>query len=297
MRVLLIGSTGVLGREVVPALQAEGHEVTGLASSEARVAAVGALRIRPVAANVFDAGELLSAFHGHDAVVNVATRIPVGRAMLRNRKWADNDRLRAEGSLAVAKAARAAGVGVLVQEGVSLVYADGGDTVLDESAPLNPAGPAKAAATAHTNAEKFAGDGRTAVRLRIATLHGDDGISRWMIAGVARGGPAYFGDPDGWMTAIHPADAASGVVAALSAPSGVYNLGAEPMRKSEFGRVIAEVAGARKARTIPRVLTRGFLAILARSQRLSSAAFTETTGWRPKRTEPAVDWFPAGNKS
>jgi len=95
------------------------------------------------------------------------------------------------------------------------------------------------------------------------------------------------------MTAIHPADAASGVVAALSAPSGVYNLGAEPMRKSEFGRVIAEVAGKRKAKTIPRLFTRGFLAILARSQRLSSAKFTETTGWRPKRTEPAVDWFPA----
>lgn len=297
MRVLLIGSTGVLGREVVPALQAEGHQVTGLASSEARVAAVGSLGITPVAANVFDAGELLTAFHGHDAVVNVATRIPVGRAMLRNSKWADNDRLRAEGSLAVAKAAKAAGVGILVQEGVSLVYADGGDTALDESAPLNPVGPARAAATAHRNAETFAGDGRKSVRLRIATQHGDDGISRWMIAGVARGGPAYFGDPDGWMTAIHPADAASGVVAALSAPSGVYNLGAEPMRKTEFGRVIAEVAGARKARTIPRILQRGFLAILARSQRLSSAAFTETTGWRPKRTEPAVDWFPAGNGS
>jgi nucleoside-diphosphate-sugar epimerase len=293
VRVLLIGSTGVLGREVVPALLADGHQVTGLASGEARVAAVGSLGITPVAADVFDAEALTAVFRGHDAVVNVATRIPVGSAMLRNRKWADNDRLRVEGSLAVAQAARAAGVGVLVQEGVSLVYADGGDDELDERAPLNLVGQVRAAAAAHVNAGSFAGEGRSAVRLRIATQHGDDGISRWMVAGVARGGPAYFGDPDGWMTAIHPADAAAGVVAALTAPSGVYNLGADPMRKRDFGRVIAEVAGKSKARTIPRALTRGFLAILARSQRLSSATFTETTGWRPKRTEPAVDWFPA----
>jgi nucleoside-diphosphate-sugar epimerase len=293
VRVLLIGSTGVLGREVVPALLADGHQVTGLASSAERVAAVGALGIDPVVAPVFDAEALTSVCHGHDAVVNLATRIPAGRAMLRNRNWADNDRLRTEGSLAVARAARAAGVGVLVQEGVSLVYADGGDAELDERAPLDPAGPAMAAATAHANAESFAGEGRTAVRLRIATVHGDDAISRWMLSGVARGGPAYFGDPDGWLTAIHPSDAASGVVAALTAPSGVYNVGANPVRKSDFGRVIAEAAGARRARSLPRLLTRGFLAVLARSQRLSSAAFTETTGWCPKRTEPAVDWFPA----
>jgi nucleoside-diphosphate-sugar epimerase len=292
VRVLLIGSTGVLGREVVPALRADGHQVTGLAGGEARVAAVGALGITPVVASVFDAEALTSVFRGHDAVVNLATRIPVGRAMLRDRNWADNDRLRTEASLSVALAARAAGVGVLVQEGVSLVYADGADAELDERAPLAPAGPARASAAAQANAESFAGDGRSAVCLRLATVHGDDAISRWMVRGVGRGGPAYFGDPDGWMTAIHPSDAASGVVAALAAPSGVYNVGANPTRKRDFGRVVAEVAGARRARGLPRLLTRGFLAILARSHRVSSAAFTEATGWRPKRTEPAVDWFP-----
>jgi nucleoside-diphosphate-sugar epimerase len=292
VRVLLIGSTGVLGREVVPALLAEGHQVTGLASSAERVAAVGSLGIDPVVAPVFDAEALTPVFDGHDAVVNLATRIPVGRAMVRDRNWADNNRLRTEGSLAVARAARAAGVGVLVQEGVSLVYADGGDTELDEQAPLDPAGPAMASATAHANAASFAGEGRSAVCLRIATVHGDDAISRWMLSGVARGGPAYFGAPDGWLTAIHPSDAASGVVAALTAPSGVYNVGANPVRKIDFGRVIARAAGTRKPRSLPRMLTRGFLAVLARSQRVSSSAFIETTGWRPKRTEPGVDWFP-----
>jgi nucleoside-diphosphate-sugar epimerase len=116
--------------------------------------------------------------------------------------------------------------------------------------------------------------------------------SRWREAPLARGGPAYFGAPDGWLTAIHVSDAAAGVVAAPTAPSGAYNVGANPVRKRDFGAVIAAAAGARRPRTLPRLLTRGFLAVLARSQRLDSSAFTETTGWRPKRTEPAVDWFP-----
>ncbi|GAB3439581.1 NAD-dependent epimerase/dehydratase family protein [Actinophytocola sediminis] len=293
MRVLLIGATGVLGREVVGHLLADGHHVTGLASGAGRLGAVGALGIEPVTADVFDVDALLPVFREHDAVINVATRIPVGRRMLRNRNWAANDRLRADASRAVAHAALAAGVGVLVQEGVSLVYADGGDTVLTEWSPIDPVGPTRAAVAAHVNAESFAGEGRAAVRLRIATLHGDDGISRWMLAGARRGGPAYFGDPDGWLTAIHPGDAAAGVAAALTAPSGVYNLGASPIRKRDFGQVIADAAGARRAKTLPRVLTQGFLAILGRSQRLSSDKFTELTGWQPKRTEPAVDWFPA----
>ncbi|OLF06713.1 hypothetical protein BLA60_30530 [Actinophytocola xinjiangensis] len=293
MRVLVIGATGVLGREVVPALLADGHHVGGMASGRHRLPAIGALGIDPVAADVFDADSLVPVLREYDAVVNVATRVPVGRRLMRNRNWADNDRLRAEGSRALARAALAAGVGVLVQEGVSLAYAEGGDTVLDERAPLDPVGPTRASVAAHVNAETFAGEGRSAVRLRIATVHGDDPISRWMINGAKGRGPAYFGDPDGWLTAIHPADAASGIVAALTAPSGVYNLGATPIRKREFGAVIAEVAGAAKARTLPGVLTRGFLAILARSQRLSSARFSDLTGWQPKRTEPAVDWFPA----
>jgi nucleoside-diphosphate-sugar epimerase len=294
VRVLLIGSTGVLGREVVLALLAEGHEVTGLARSPERAVAVRELGITPVVADVFDVESMIAACRGHEAVLNVATRIPAGRRMLRARNWADNDRLRADASLAVAQAARAADVRVLVQEGVSLVYADGGDAELDERAALDPAGPTRAAMTAHANAESFAGEGREAVRLRIATLHGDDPITNWIVRGARRGGPVYFGDPDGWLTAIHPSDAAAGVVAALGAPGGVYNLGATPVRKRDFGRVVAEAAGARRARTLPRPLTRGFLAILARSQRLSSAAFTEATGWRAKRTEPAVDWFATG---
>lgn len=292
MRVLLIGATGVLGREVVPALLANGHRVTGLASGPGRLGAVGALGIEPVTADVFEVEALVPVFREHDAVVNLATRVPAGRRIVRDRNWAENDRLRAEGSRAVARAALAAGVGVLVQEGVSLAYADGGDAHLDERAPLAPAGPARAAVTAHANAESFAGEGRSAVRLRIATVHGDDAISRWMLRGVRRGGPAYFGDPDGWMTAIHPTDVATGVVASLTAPSGVYNLGASPVRKRDFGEVVARTAGTRRAKSLPGLLTRGFLAILARSQRLDSTAFTELTGWRPKRTEPAVDWFP-----
>src|SRR5512138_920504 len=96
MRVLVIGSTGVLGREAVPLLLAAGHEVTGLARTEQRAGAVRALGIEPVVADVFDGDSVAAALRGRQAVLNLATRIPTGLAMLRGMR--DNDRLRREAS-------------------------------------------------------------------------------------------------------------------------------------------------------------------------------------------------------
>jgi nucleoside-diphosphate-sugar epimerase len=70
----------------------------------------------------------------------------------------------------------------------------------------------------------------------------------------------------------------------------VYNVGATPVRKRDFGAVIASAAGAKKARTLPFKI--GFLKILARSQRVVSTKLTETTGWKPERPEVSADWFP-----
>src|SRR5690348_13247162 len=77
MRVLLIGSTGVLGREAVPRLLAAGHMVTGLARNDDRAKAVHGLGIEPVVADLFDQDSMIKALDGQEAVLNLATRIPV----------------------------------------------------------------------------------------------------------------------------------------------------------------------------------------------------------------------------
>ncbi|MEV4312270.1 NAD(P)-dependent oxidoreductase [Actinocrispum sp. NPDC049592] len=287
---MLIGATGVLGRAALGPLQAAGHQVTGLARNDARAAAVAAQGIDPVVADLFSAESLEAAFRGHDAVINLATRVPVGGKLIRQSSWQENGQIRVLGSKAVAAAAKSAGAGILVQEGVALVYADGADAELDEQATLDPTGPPRTSLLAQQNAERFASEGRTAVCLRTTHLHGDDPITRWILKGASGRGPSYFGRKDGWITPIHPSDAGTAIAAALNAPTGVYNVGATPVRKQDFGAVITSAAGGKKARTLPFKI--GFLKILARSQRVVSTKLTEATGWKPEHPQIATDWFP-----
>jgi nucleoside-diphosphate-sugar epimerase len=295
MRVLLIGATGVLGREAAPRLLAAGHRVTGLARTEERAAAVRGLGIEPVIGDLLDADSLAKALDGREAVLNVATRIPTGMRLVRG--MAENDRVRSEGSRNLVAAALDADVRVIVQEGISFVYADGGDAELDEDAPIDAIGPLRSSLEAHANVARFAESGdRVGVRLRIAAMIGDEPFGRLLPRLARLRVPVMFGDPDGWFTTIRPPDAAAAAVAALGAPSGVYNVGATPARKSEFARAVAEAAGVRKARVMSGGLLVGQFKAFARSHRVVSNRLTDATGWRPERPTFGAEWFPRSGK-
>jgi len=49
--------------------------------------------------------------------------------------------------------------------------------------------------------------------------------------------------PEGWLHPLHTDDVGTAVVAALDAPSGVYNVGAEPVRRVDLLRGFADAAG------------------------------------------------------
>jgi nucleoside-diphosphate-sugar epimerase len=296
MRVLLIGSTGVLGRPAVRRLLADGHQVSGLARNTDRAAAIAEQGITPVVGDLFDPDSLSTVLPGHEAVLNLATRIPSPGKAAFGVGWAANDRVRRDGSAALVTAALAcADVRVIVQEGISFLYADAGDAEITEESPVDVASALRSSVTAHENVARFAdaGDGRVGVRLRIAFLMGDDPLTAMLLRGARFGLPVTYGDPDGWMTSIQPADAATGAVAALNAPSGIYNVGGQPIRKREMGAVLATAAGVRKGRSMPAGLTRllGPASVFGRSQRITSAKLTDTTGWQPGDSKPNQGWF------
>ncbi|TWP53184.1 NAD-dependent epimerase/dehydratase family protein [Lentzea tibetensis] len=239
MKVFVIGATGVIGREAVPQLRAAGHEV-------------GVLDRHTT--SMFDEQAMVSALTGYEAVINLATRIPLGLKMLRASGWADNDRIRTEGTAVLARAAEQAGVRVVVQEGISFVYADGGDAELDETAPIDAIGPTRSSVVAQENVLRHPGG----VFLRIGMLLG----------GAAAPPPVFVGN--GWMSAVHPADAAAAAVAALGASPGVYNVGADPVRKHDMRRP-----------HLPQVFAR-FAFVFGRSQRVVTHKLTAETGWRPR---------------
>jgi len=291
MKVFVIGATGMMGRPAVRKLLADGHDVTGLARDDERAAVIAAQGITPVVADLFDVSSLVGALVGQEAVINLATRIPPpGKAAL-GMGWAETVRIRTEGSAALVNAARTSGdVRIIVQEGVSFYYADGGDAELTEESPIDVPDNMRAALVAHENVARFAADGRIGVGLRIAGLVGDDPMTRALRGGAKFGMPVTFGDPAGWTVAVHPSDAATGAVAALSAPTGVYNVGATPLRKRDLGAVLA---GKHKARSIPPAMLRfmGPAGALGRSQRVVSTKLTEATGWQPALPTPSAEWF------
>ncbi|WP_394615624.1 NAD-dependent epimerase/dehydratase family protein [Lentzea sp. JNUCC 0626] len=241
MKVFVIGASGVLGREAVPQLEAAGHEV-------------GVLDRHTT--SMFDADQLARALTGYDAVINLATRIPLSAKAVLASAWAENNHIRTAGSAALVRAATKAGVGRIVQEGISFVYADGGDRELDESAPLKPVGHIASSVTAQENVLSHPGG----VFLRYGLL----------IGGQAQSPPVLVGD--GWMTVVHPADAASAAIAALDAPAGIYNVGT-PVLKRDTGIT-----------RMPKFFGKFALSfeIFGRSQRVVSTKLTEATGWQPR---------------
>ncbi|UOZ07618.1 NAD(P)-dependent oxidoreductase [Amycolatopsis sp. WQ 127309] len=284
MRVMVIGATGVLGVPAVARLLEAGHEVSGLARGADRVPAVEETGAKPVLGDLFDETSLATALRGHDAVLNLATRIPSPREMTRKAAWAENDHVRLAGSATLAAAVRQVDeLRTVVQEGISFVYADGGDHELDEEAPISPRGVTASSVRAHGNVAALEASGRTVIRLRIANLVGAGALLS----------PLVLGSRKDWTTAIHPTDAAAGAVASLGAPSGIYNVGATPVPKERLGRVMADAAGVRRARTVPKWLaSRLSLAEpMARSQRVVSRKLADATGWRCELPEPGPEWF------
>jgi nucleoside-diphosphate-sugar epimerase len=284
VRVFVTGATGALGRSAIKALTADGHDVTGLARSPEKAAVIRALGADVRYAQLFDPEQMSDAMQGFDAVCNLVTHVPVGRTGMRRSAWRVSDRLREEGSRVVAAAAKGAGVRRLVQESVSLLYADGGDEWLSEDSPLCVTSAVEPSAVAEANAAGFESASHTYVILRFGQLVGDDKMTRWRLTQARLGRAVGLGEPHGWVHVVHPDDAGIAVAAALTTPGGVYNVGAEPARRDELVRVFGEVVGQPDIGFMPRLAVRVAgerLEPLTRSHRVSSDKLHEATGWKP----------------
>lgn len=286
-RVFVAGATGVLGRRVVPALIAAGYSVTANVRDDASKRVLEVVGVNTTTVDLFDPEATARLGGDHDAVVNVATSIPTGVRGVRRSGWAMNDRLRAEASVNLAAAAREGGR--YVGESITFPYVDAGDDWIDESHPRTYFWGNRSCVDAETAAESVTRAGGTGVALRFAMFFADDSSHVQTMRSMAqRGIFAPPGRPDGRMSWIHVDDAAAAVVAALDAPAGIYNVAEPaPARRTEHAEAMARAVGRGRLRHVPAALTRrGGAAVdsLARSQRISSAAFTAATGWEPQRS-------------
>ncbi len=266
MRVLLAGSTGVIGAELRRQLLAAGHEVTGVARAETADLSV----------DILDRDALLRAVDGHqfDAVVHQATSLRQAGSMHQT------NRLRTEGTSALLAVARETGAKRFVTASAFYGYGvfDHGDEPLDESTPFGlPTGsrldPVQLAIASNEQQVRTFGG----IALRYGLVYG-------------RPAPVIARGWQGRLPLLHAADAASAAVAALGRGrrGAAYNIADEvPASWAELQRAAAVAVGSPKPRPVPAWALRlaaplpGGIAA-GTSMRLSTLAARRGLRWKPR---------------
>jgi nucleoside-diphosphate-sugar epimerase len=194
VRVLVTGGGGVLGRATLPLLRARRHEVH----------APG-----PTDLDLFDPTAVTRAVDDAGAILHLATRIPPPERAGDREAWRENDRLRSEASRLLVEAALAAETETYVQPSVAFLYPT--DRRVDEETPLGPVPDhLRSVLAAEQETARFAAAGRRGVVLRLGLLDGP---------GTAHELPNLR-----YGSTLEVADAGRAMVAAMTLPSGVYNV-------------------------------------------------------------------------
>ena len=296
MRTVLTGGTGVIGRAAVSSFLDAGHDVVVVTRSASGSAVAERLGATPVRGDVLDLESLAAAYEGADAVINLATKVPVGHGALLPGAWRRHNRLRTTGVANVVEAARRAGVRRVVQESVTVLYADQGDEWITEDSALDITPMTEPAAVSESLVQDYSCGSRTGVVLRFGMIVGNDDQTRYWLRAAAKGRRIGIGHPADWAHLVHTDDLGGAVLAALSAPSGVYNVGAEPVQRLDLVQGYADAAKVDSGafmRTWGRWLVGQRFEPLSRSLRVSADHFAAQTGWRARRPKFDAGWLDA----
>lgn len=215
LTVAVLGATGVYGRHLVPRLVARGHRVRALVRRPEAAAVAAACGADIRAADVFDAASLRTGLDGCDVGINLATALP--RPDRAGGDFADNDRVRREGTPIWVRACEDAGVARVIQQSIAMVNGAGAAWVDEDTfaPPANDlAGQAIAAALAME--ETIRRSALDWLILRGGLFYGpgtgfDDDWRARAHAGKLR----LPGDGTDWVTLVHIADMAAATVQAL----------------------------------------------------------------------------------
>ena len=279
MRIFVTGASGWIGSAVVPELISAGHQVLGLARSDASAQAITDMGAEVINGDLNDTGVLRAGTLDSEGVIHLAFVVPsVSEAATRT-----------DAQAIETFAAALAGSGQpLMISGATLVTPGRPATERDQ---LIAAGPIAARITNMQAALAAAARGvRSGLVMLPRSVHGRGDrhgfIPQLIAAARARGVSGYIGDGTSRWPAVHVKDAASLYRLAIEqAPAGaVLNaVGDEGVPVRE----IAEAIGRRlnlPARSLPAAEYEGMLAHLLSTDMPASSTITrELLGWKPTR--------------
>src|SRR5688572_184169 len=139
MRVFVAGSTGAIGRQLVPLLQHAGHLVIGTTRSLERAEHLRAQGVEAAVLDALDRDATVGAVAKArpDAIVHQLTAIPADLNLRRfDREFEPTNRLRTEGTQNLLQAARAVGVSRFIAQSFGgWTYSRGGSSLKTEEDP------------------------------------------------------------------------------------------------------------------------------------------------------------------
>ena len=254
MKVLLTGHLGYIGVEAVPILRAQGHHVVGLDTglyNECDFAAppdeVPMLELR-------DFRDVkVEHLEGFDAVIHLAalSNDPLGD--LNPQLTYD---INLEGSIALAKAAKEAGVSRFLFSSSCSLYGAGSNSLLDENAPFNPVTPyGESKIRLEQTLSNLADDAFSPVYFRNATAYGvsrrlraDIVVNNLVGYAVTTGKVLLKSDGTPWRPLVHIRDIIGAMSSALTAPRDsihdeAFNVGknGENYRIRDVANMVAKV--------------------------------------------------------
>jgi nucleoside-diphosphate-sugar epimerase len=296
VRIFVAGGTGAIGRPLVAALAAAGHEVTVFSRQAGKVAALGVPGVVPAVGDAFDAESFTRAVldASPEVVINQLTNLAQSANPITVKRGFDRtSRLRRQAAGTLVRAAAVAGARRVVAQSISFAYAPG-PGVRTEADPLwTGAGGQIGLLTNSVAALESATLGDAAVEgvvLRYGSFYGagtyfsPGGLYTSMLARRLLPLPGAAG---GLFGLLHIDDAVSATIAALDGPTGVFNVVDDvPAPASEWMPMVAGLLGAKPPRRIPEALARvgagKFVAYLMCDQPAVSNRRARTElGWAP----------------
>jgi uncharacterized protein (TIGR01777 family) len=270
MRIVISGSSGLVGRWLAPDLEAHGHQVVRLVRGEIQPGSAGVARWDPIR------GELEpGVLSGADAVVNLNGRsIAAGRWTARVKADLRSSRIRSTETLARAIAGATAPPPLFISASAVGYYGDRGDEILDEGSPAGTGFLAELARDWESAALAADSTRTRVVLLRLAMVVGRGGALERMLLPFKLGAGGPIGSGRQWWPWIAMEDVVGIVRFLLEHPAarGPLNLAApQEVRCADFARTLGRVLNRPSVLPLPAAAARLMLGEMADSLLLASA--------------------------